>query len=192
MDVRVDHKESWAPENWCFWTVVLEKTLESRLDCKEIQPVNPKRKSTLNIHWKDWCWSWNSNTLATWCEEPTHWERPCCWERLKAGEKGTTEDEMVGRNHRFNGHEFEQTLADGEGQGSLVCCSHRVPKSWTWLSDWTITTGQYTIISRYLIKIFPSPMPICFPSFLSAISILLKLSQGLWPLRWIAKFLTQS
>ena len=66
------HKESWVPKNWCFWTVVLEKTFESPLDCKEIKPVNPKNKSALNIHWRDWCWSWNSNTLATWCEELTH------------------------------------------------------------------------------------------------------------------------
>ena len=63
----------------------VEKTLESLLDCKEIKPVNPKGKSMLNIHWKDWCWSWNSNSLATWCEEPIHWKRPWCWERLKAG-----------------------------------------------------------------------------------------------------------
>ena len=62
-----------------------EKTLESLLDCKEIQPVNHKRKSVLNIHCKDWCWSWNSNTLATWCKELTHWKRPWWKERLKAG-----------------------------------------------------------------------------------------------------------
>ena len=80
---ELDHKEGWAPKNWCFWTVVLEKTLASRLDCKEIKPIN--LKSTLNIHWKDWCWSGNSNTLATWCEELTHWIRPWLWERLKAG-----------------------------------------------------------------------------------------------------------
>ena len=82
---EVDHKESWVPKNWCFWTVVLEKTLESPLDSKEIQPVNRK---VLNIHWKNWCWSWNSNTLATWCEELTHWKRLWCWERLKAGGEG--------------------------------------------------------------------------------------------------------
>ena len=72
-------------KNWCFWTVVLEKTLESPLNCKEIQPVHPKRKSVLNIHWKDWCWGWSSNTLVTWCEEVTPWKRPWCWERLRAG-----------------------------------------------------------------------------------------------------------
>ena len=67
------------------WAVLLEKTLESPLDCKEIHPVHPK---FLGVHWKDWCWSWNSNTLATWCEELTHWKRPWCWERLRAGKEG--------------------------------------------------------------------------------------------------------
>ena len=60
------------------------RTLESPLDCKEIQPVHQSR-SVLSVHWKDWCWSWSSNTLATWCENLTHWKRPWCWERLKAG-----------------------------------------------------------------------------------------------------------
>ena len=83
---ELDYKESWVPKNWCFWTVVLEKTLESPLDSKEIQSVHPKGNPVLNIHWKDWCWSWNSNILATWCEELTHLKRPWCWERLKAGE----------------------------------------------------------------------------------------------------------
>ena len=81
---ELDYKESWAPKNWYFWTVVLEKILESPLDCKEIQQSILKR-SVLSVHWKDWWWSWNSHTLATWCKEPTHWKRPGCWERLKAG-----------------------------------------------------------------------------------------------------------
>ena len=80
----LDHKESWVPKNWCFGTVVLEKTLERPLDCKEIKPVSPG-KSVLNIHWKDWCWSWSCSTLATWCEDLTHRKRPWSWERLKAG-----------------------------------------------------------------------------------------------------------
>jgi len=58
---ELGHKEGWAPKNWCFQIVVLEKTLESPLTCKEIKPVNPKWNQTLNIHQKDWCWSWNSN-----------------------------------------------------------------------------------------------------------------------------------
>ena len=79
-------KEDWGLKNWCFQTVVLEKALESPLDSKETKPVNPKEKSTLNIHSKDWCWS--SNTLATWCKEPTQLKRPWCWERLRAGGEG--------------------------------------------------------------------------------------------------------
>ena len=87
---ELDYKESWVPKNWHFWDVVLEKTLESPLDCKEIQPVHPKGNQSwiliekTNTHRKDW----NSNTLATWCEELTHWKRPWYWERLKAGEEG--------------------------------------------------------------------------------------------------------
>ena len=85
---ELDHKESWALKNWYFWTAVLEKTLESPLDCKEIQPVHPKRYQFLGVHQKDWCWSWNSITLSTWCEELTHLKRPWCWERLKARGEG--------------------------------------------------------------------------------------------------------
>ena len=79
-----------------------------------------QRISVLNIHWKDGCWSWNSNTLATRCEELTHWKRPWCWERLKVGGEG---DEMVGWHHSLNGHESEWTPRVGDGQGGLVCCS---------------------------------------------------------------------
>ena len=83
----LDYKKSWAVKNWCFWTVVLEKTLESPLDCKKIQPVHPKRdQSWMFIGRTDG--SWNSNALATWCKEPTHWKRPWCRNRLKAGGEG--------------------------------------------------------------------------------------------------------
>ena len=85
---ELDYKESWAEKNWCFWIVLLEKTLESPLDCKEIQPVHPKGNQSEYIHWKDWCWSWNSNTLASWQEELTHLKRLWFWERLKAGAEG--------------------------------------------------------------------------------------------------------
>ena len=81
----LEHRESWAPKNWCLWTVVLEKALKSPLVSKEITPVNPKEINP-NTHWKDW--NWSSNNLATWCEEPTHWKRPWCWERLRAGGEG--------------------------------------------------------------------------------------------------------
>ena len=82
-----------------------------------------RRKSTLNIHWKDRWWSWSSNTLATWSEEPIHWKRLWCWERLKAAGKGAAEGEIVGWHHRLNEHESEQTLGDREGQGSQAYCS---------------------------------------------------------------------
>ena len=82
---ELDHKESWAPKNWCFWTVVLEKTLESPLDCKEIQPVHSKGDQS-------WVFTGRTDaedeTLITWCEELTHWKRPGCWERLRAGGEG--------------------------------------------------------------------------------------------------------
>ena len=86
---ELDHKEGWVSKNWCFWTVVLEKTLESPLDYKEIKPVNSKGNLPwIFIHWKDWCLSWSSSPLATWFEKPTHWKRSWCWERVKAGGEG--------------------------------------------------------------------------------------------------------
>ena len=84
---KIDYKESWVLKNWWFWTVVFEKTLESPLDCKEIQP-SILREISLGCSLKDWCWSWNSNTLAIWCEELTHLKRSWCWERLKAWGEG--------------------------------------------------------------------------------------------------------
>ena len=80
-------------------------------------------KEILNIHWKDWCWSWNSSPLATWCEELAHWKSPCCWERLKVRGEEMTEDKMVRWHHWLDGREFEQAPGDDEGQGSLACCS---------------------------------------------------------------------
>ena len=87
------------------------------------------RKSTLNIHWKDWCWKWSSNTLAICCEEPTHWKD------LDAGkywgqEEKETENEMVGWDHWLKKYEFEETPGDNEGQGSLACCSSWGCKEW--------------------------------------------------------------
>ena len=108
------------------------------------------KKINLNIHWKDWCWSWSSNTLATWCEELTHWIRLWCWERLKAGGEGDTEDEMVGWHHRLDGHEFEQVPGVGDGQGSLVCCSlwgHKELDTTKWL-NWT----EQVTLSSLLVK----------------------------------------
>ena len=119
----LDHKESWVPKNWCFWTVVLEKTLESPLDCEEIKPVNPKGNQP---------WIFIGRTDAE-AETPILWppdvKNWLLGKDLDAGKdwrqekKGTTEDEMVGWHHWLDGHEFEQAPGVGEGQGSLVCCS---------------------------------------------------------------------
>ena len=106
---KSDHKEGWALKNWCFWTVVLEKTLESPLDCEEIKPIHSKgNQSWIFIGGTDAeAEAKVASTLATWCVELTHWKRPWCWKRLKAEEKGMTEDEMVARHHQLSGHEFE-------------------------------------------------------------------------------------
>ena len=85
---ELDYKESCAPKNWCFWTVVLEKTLETPLDCKEIQPVHPKGNQFWVFIGRTDVEAETPNTMATWCEELTHWKRPWCWERLKAGGEG--------------------------------------------------------------------------------------------------------
>ena len=77
---KAEHRRIDAFELWC-WRRLLRVPWTARRSNQSI----PK-KSVLNIHWKDWCWSWNSNTLATWCKELTHWKRPWCWERLEAGE----------------------------------------------------------------------------------------------------------
>ena len=83
---ELDYKESWTPKNWWFWTVMLEKTLESPLDCKEIHPVHPKGDQSWILIGRTDVEAETLNTLATWCEELTHLKRPWCWERLRAGE----------------------------------------------------------------------------------------------------------
>ena len=120
---ELDYKESWVQKNWCFWTVVLEKTLESPLDCKEIQAVHPKG---------DQSWVLIGRTDAE-TEAPILWS-PDVKRRLIGKdpddekdwlqkEKRAAEDEMFGWHHRLNGHEFKQTPGDGGRQGSLACCS---------------------------------------------------------------------
>ena len=87
-------------------------------------PTSPFwRRSALGFLWRKWCWSWNSSTLATSCEELTHWKRLWCWEGWGREEKGTTEDEMAGWHHWLDGHESEWTLGIGDGQGGLECCN---------------------------------------------------------------------
>ena len=103
-------------------------------------------------------WSWSSNTLATECEEPTHWKRPQCWERRKQKEKGVTEFEMFRLHHQLNGHEFKQTPGNREGQGSLCAAVRGVTESQTWLRNWEATKNHicmvYLISAIYFFKIF--------------------------------------
>ena len=84
---ELDYKESWALKNLCFWTVIGRKLFQVPWTARK-SSQSILRKSVLNIHWKDWWWSWNSNTLANWCEELIDLKRPWCWERLKAGGEG--------------------------------------------------------------------------------------------------------
>ena len=148
---KLDYKESWAHKIWCSWTVVLEKTLVARRSNQWIL-----RKSVLNIHWKNWCW--NSNTLATWCEELTHWKRPWCWEKLKAGEEGSTEDELVGWYHWLNGHEFEKAPEVGGVQGSMTCWSpwgHKesyMTEQLNWIDWWMLPFSKSNSPTQALIK----------------------------------------
>ena len=119
---ELDYKESWEPKNLCFWTVVLEKTLESPLDCKEIQPVHPKG---------DQSWGFIGRTDAE-AEAPILWpphvkswlvrKDPDAGKDWGQEDKGKTEDEMAGWHHQLNGHEFEQTPGVCDKQGGLACC----------------------------------------------------------------------
>ena len=135
---ELDHKEGWAPKNWCFWTVMLEKTLESPLDCKEIKPVNPKGN-------QPWIFIGRTEAEAKasilWPPDVKSWligKDPDAGKDWRQEEKDATEDEMVGWHHQLNGHEFEQTSGDNEEQGSLACCSPRGLKE----SDTTLATEQ--------------------------------------------------
>ena len=130
------YKESWALKNRCFWTAVLEKTLENPLDCKEIQSVHPKgNQSWIFIGRTDV----EAETPIFWPPDVKNWvigKDPDTGKDRGQEEKGTIEDEMAGWHHWLNGHEFEQAPGDGDGQGSLACCSPLGHKE-TRLSDWT-------------------------------------------------------
>ena len=120
---ELDYKESWVPKNWCFWTVVLEKTLESPLNCKAIQPVHPTG---------DQSWVFIGRTDAggetpiLWPPDVKNWliwKDPDDGKDRRWEEERMTEDEIVGWHHWLDGYEFEEAPGDGDGQGALVCCS---------------------------------------------------------------------
>ena len=144
---ELDLKESWVLKNWCFWTVVLEKTLESPLDCKKIKPVNPKGSQS-------WIFTGRTDAEAEapvlWPPEAKNW---LIWKDSDAGkhwrweEKGSTEDEMVGWHHQLDGHEFEEASGVGDGQGSLVCCS-------PWGHKESDTTEQLNWLTNCILDFF--------------------------------------
>ena len=179
---QLDHKESWAPKNWYFWTVVLQKTLESPLDCKEIQPVHPKGNQPWifigrtdaevedPILWppdeKSWLIGKDSDAGRDWGQE----------------EKGMTEDEMAGGHHWLDGHEFGWIPGVGDGQVGLACCD-----SWgcrqsdtTEQLNWT----ELVILSNHLrpLHLLPSVFPI-ISIFSSDLALHLR-----WPKYWIFNF----
>ena len=122
---ELDYKEGWAPKNWCFWTVVLEKTLESPLDCKEIQSVHPKGNQSWIFIGRTDGEAETLNILATWCEELTHWKRPWCWERLKARGEG---DDRVWEGWMASPTRWTWVWVNSAcwwWQGGLACCSPR-------------------------------------------------------------------
>ena len=140
---ELDSKESWVLKNWWFWTVVLEKTFETPLDCKEIQPVHPEGNQF---------WSFigrtdvEAETPILWPPDVKSWH---IWKDSDTGkdggqeEKGTTEDEMVEWHHQLNGHGFGWTLGVGDGQGGLACYDSWGHKE-TRLRDWTELNYWYT------------------------------------------------
>ena len=146
---ELDYKESWAAKNLCFWTAVLEKTLECPLDCKEIQPVHSKGDQT-------WVFIGRTDVEA---ETPILWPSDAkswlIWKDPDAGkdwgweEKGTVEDEMVGWHHWLSGHGYGWTPGVGDGQGGLACCDSRGRKesdTTEWL-NWTESVIKITKIS---------------------------------------------
>ena len=151
---ELNHKESWALKNGCFWTVVLKKTLESPLDCKEIQPVHPKGNQS-------WIFIGRTDDEAgapiLWPPDVKSWligKDPDAGKDWRREEKGTTEDEMVGWHHWLEGDEFEQVPGVGDGQGSLVYCSswgHKESDTTEWLNG-TEKTWRSDIQKKYFSK----------------------------------------
>ena len=155
---ELDCEESWAPKYWCFWTVVLEKTLESPLDCKEIQPVHSKgvqpwvffgrhdAKAETPVLWpphaKSWLIGKDSDAGRDWGQE----------------EKGMTEDEMAGWHHWLYGHESQWTQGAGNGQGGLACCNSWGHKELD-MTEWLNWTDSYLSIYFFFIPLFFFPFP---------------------------------
>ena len=142
---ELDCEEGWAPKNWCFWTMVLEKTLESPLDCKEIQPVHSEGDQPWHFFGRN---DAKAETPLLW---PPHVKRWLIGKESDAGrdwgqeEKGTTEDEMAGWHHWLDGRESEWTLEVSGGQGGLACCD-----SWGRKESDTTEWLKWTELNVYL------------------------------------------
>jgi len=146
---KAEHQRIDTFELWCWrrrlrlpWSArrfnwsVIHGVAKNRTWLSDWTALNWKEIS-LNIHWKDWCWSWNSNTLATWFEELTHWKRPWCWERLKARGEGDNRGRYGWMASQTDRHEFEQALGVGDDTEAWHAAVCGVTKSQTWLSNWT-------------------------------------------------------
>ena len=159
---ELDCEESWVPKNWCFWTVVLEKTLESPLDCKEIQPIHPKG---------DQPWVFIGRTDAEpeipilWPPDVKSWligKDPDAVKDLRWEEKGMTEDEMIVWHSWLNGYEPEQTPGVSGGHGGLACCSpwgHKesdMTEQLNWLTEWmnglVVFTTFFNLIQNFILR----------------------------------------
>ena len=118
------HQKLGASEPWCWRRLLGLPWKVRRSNQLIVKEINIHwfigRNIPVNIHWKDWCWS--SSPLATWCEGSTHWKRPWCWERLRAGGEGGSRGWDGWKASPTHVHEFEQTPGDSEGQGNLACC----------------------------------------------------------------------
>ena len=142
---ELDHKENWALKNWCFWSVMLENTLESLLDCK-IKPVNPSGNQPWIFIGRTDGWSWSSNTLVTWCKEPAHWERLCCWAKGEGGGRGW--DVRIASLTQWTWMDLsklQEMVKDRRAWHPIV---HGITKSQIGLSDWTTATNIKNLIGK--------------------------------------------
>ena len=161
---ELDCEEGWVPRNWCSWTVVLEKTLESPLDCKEIQLVHSEGDEPWDFFGRN---DAKAETPVFW---PPHEKSWLIGKDFDAGrdwgqeEKGTTEDEMAGWHHQLDGHEFEWTLGDGDGQGGLVCCDSWGHKEsdMTERLNWTELNWKVKVKSFSCILLFETPWTVAY------------------------------
>ena len=143
---ELDSKKSWALKNWYLQTAVLEKTLESLLDTKEIKPVSPKANQPWTFTGRTDAEAEDSILWLTYVKSWLTGKDPDAGKDWRQEEKGTTENEMVGWHHWVNGLEFEQALGDGYGQWSLACCSPRGHKE----SDMTEQLNKNKMVFRFL------------------------------------------